>query len=78
MCYVSITKFRDNLKKYIEISQNEDVYITSNNETVAVLSNPKEKAYQEFMKLEGCLKDGDDGKDYDEMIGEEIMKKCGF
>ena len=47
MCYVSITKFRDNLKKYIEISQSEDVYITNNNETVAVLSNPKEKAFKD-------------------------------
>lgn len=75
---VDIKEFERNLSYYLNISQNEDVYITENNESIAVLVNPKEKAFQEFMKLEGCLKEGDDGRSYEDIIGDEIMKNNGY
>lgn len=78
MCYVNITKLRDNLKHYIDLSIKEDIYITCNDKVVAVLSNPSDRAFAKFMSLEGCMKDYDDGKEYDDIIGEEIVKKCGY
>lgn len=70
-----MAKFRENLKYYVELSQNEDVFITSNNEVVALLTNPKEKAFKRFLEMEGCLKDSDDGRPYEEIIAEEILKR---
>ena len=74
MHYVNITKLRKNLKHYIELSKDEDIYVTSNNEVVAVISNPKDKAFNELLSYFGCLKESDDGKPYDEILFEEIMK----
>lgn len=78
MCYVNVTEFRNNISHYIELCLAEDVCVTKNGETVAVLSSPDKKYYQTLIKLCGCLKEGDTGEDYKDMIGEEIMKRCGY
>ena len=78
MCCVSVTKFRENVAYYIELSKTENVFITKNGEKVAVISNPNSMAFANFMNLYGCMKDFDDGRPYDDIIGEEIAKKCGF
>ena len=78
MCCVNVTKFRDNVAYYIELSKTENVYITKNGETVAVLSDPSSIAFNNFMNLYGCMKDNDENKSYKDMIGEEIAKKCDF
>lgn len=78
MCYVNVTNFRNNISHYIELSSVEDVCITKNGEIVAVLSTPNNKYFQTLIKLCGCLKESDDGKEYDDIIGEEIMKRCGY
>ena len=78
MCRVNITEFRNNISHYINLSKNEEVYVTKNGEIVAVLSNPKEAAFKKFMNMGGCLKAIDNGESYEDMIGEEVMKKCGF
>ena len=78
MCYVNVTEFRNNISHYIEKCLTEEICITKNGEVVAVLSNPDDKYYESLVRLCGCLKNVDSGKDYDQMIGEEIMKRCGY
>lgn len=78
MCVVNVTEFRKNIFHYIELCASEDIQVTNNGVVVAVLSNPDKKYYQSLVKLCGCLKDYDTGEDYDDLLGEGIMKKCGF
>ena len=78
MCQVNVTEFRNNISHYITLCLTEDVQITKNGEVVAVLSNPDKKYYQTLVRLCGCLKEYDSGEDYKDMIGEEIMKRCGY
>lgn len=78
MCKVNVTELRNNISHYIALCLTEDVQITKNGEVVAVLSNPDKKYYQTLVRLCGCLKEYDSGEDYKDMIGEEIMKRCGY
>ncbi len=59
---------------YLEICAMEEARITKYGEVVAVLSHLDAKYYETLTRLYGCLKDYDTGQDYDDMIGEEIMK----
>ena len=56
----------------------EQIYITKNGEVVAVLSNPKGDYYQTLNRLCGSLKNNNSEKDHDDMIGDEIMRRCGY
>ncbi len=76
MCYVTATELKQNLSHYLELSSKENVYITKNKKVIAVLSDPRAKAFENFLALEGCLADGDTGEDYDILIGEEVLKRC--
>ena len=78
MCIVNVTEFRNNIFHYIELCSKEEIQITKNGEVVAILSNPKSKSYQALFDLVGCLKESDTGEDYNDVIGEEIMKRCGY
>ena len=78
MCRVNVTDFRKNLSHYIELSSKENIQITSNGKVVAVLSSPDRQYYQTLGELCGCLKTFDTGENYEDLIGEEILKKCGF
>lgn len=77
MLRVSIIEFRKKLSYYIDICSSEDVAIIKNGETVAILSSRDKEYQQNLDRLCGCLKDSDEGKNYRDMIGEEIMKRCG-
>ena len=78
MCQVNVTEFRNNIFKYLDLCLTEEVQVTRNGEVVAIVSGPDKKYYQALARLCGCLKDGDTGEDYNDMIGEEIMKRCGY
>ncbi len=78
MCYVTATELKKNLSYYMALSLKEDVFVTKNKKVICLLTNPEERAFQEFMALRGILKKGDTGEDYEEMIGGEIAKRCGF
>ena len=78
MCYITATELKNNLSYYLKLSETEDVHVTKNKRVIAVISNPKAIAIQNFISLRGCLKPYDDGKPYKEIIGEEIAKKCGY
>lgn len=76
MCYVTATEFKNNMKYYMELSNKENVYITKNGKTLTVLVNPKMVALNDFLKLAGTI-DAEvfEGKDYNEIIGEEIIER---
>lgn len=78
MCRVNVTEFRKNIFYYLDLSSKENIHITKNGNVVAVLSKPNGSYYDNLVSLCGCLKENDTGEDYDEMIGKEILKKCGF
>ena len=75
---VDINEFKENVFYYIDLCASEEIEITKDDEVVAVLSNPDTKYYQSLERLNGCLKEGDTGEDYKDIIGEEIMRRCGF
>ena len=75
---VKISEFRKHVKHYIDLSAEEDIHITKYGKTIAVLSKSNDEYYQTLFNLYGCLKDADDGKNYKDVIGEEIMKRCGY
>lgn len=77
MCYITATELKKNLGHYLEMGKTEDVYVTKNNKVIIVLTNPNKTKYDEFLSLRGCLSTDED-VDFDEVIGEEIMKRCGF
>ena len=77
MCKVNVTEFRKNIFYYIDLCSKENVQVTKNGEVVAILSNPDSQYYETLIRLCGCVEDN--GKeDYKDMIGEEIMKRCGY
>ena len=78
MCLVNVTEFRSNVSHYIGLCSTEEVRITRNGEVVAILSSPDIKYYETLTRLYGCLKEGDTGEDYKDMIGEEIAKRCAY
>ena len=77
--YINVLELRRHLNYYLEQSSKEVVYITKYNMVIATLSNPKDKAYEEFFALEGIFKCKlDNNVDFDELIGEEILKRQGL
>ena len=78
MCFVTATELKNNLSYYLKLSETENVHVTKNKKVIAIISNPKTAAIQNFISMRGCLKQQDNGESYKDMIGEEIMKKCGF
>ena len=74
---ISVTEFRNNLAHYIDLSRKHDIAITKNGEVVAILSDPDNSYYQSLIKLYGCLKDIDSKESYEDIIGDEILSKCG-
>ena len=78
MCRVTSTELKNNLSYYLELSNKVDICITKNGKSIAIITNTRDKSFAKFMELEGCLSDNDSEEDYDEIIGREIKKKCGF
>ena len=77
MIRITEIELANNLDYYLELSSGEDIYVTRGNEIISVLTNPEQKNFVEFLKLKGCLSNGYNGDCYDDVVGEEILKKCG-
>lgn len=75
---INITEFRRNLSHYIDLCSTEEIQITKNGEVVAVFSGPDSKYFESLTNLYGCLQNGDDGSNYNDLIGQEIMRRCGY
>ena len=78
MCYITATELKNNLCHYMELSKSEDVYVTKNNKVITVLTNPREKAFERFFELKNQIPKKYKNADYDELLKEAILKKCGF
>lgn len=74
MCYITATELKENLSKYLELSQTEDVYVTKNNKVITKLTNPKKDSLGRLLSFSGILGDKPKDLDYKEEIGEEIIK----
>lgn len=75
MLTITSTELKRRLGYYLQRAESEDIYVTKNKEVIAVISNPKTKAISDFLTLEGCLKERDDGSSYRDLIAEGIMQK---
>ena len=78
MISVSITEFRKKTNYYISLSKNEDVQITKYKKVVGILSGKNNDYYNTLNKLYGSLANHYDHTSYKDMIGEEIMRRCGY
>lgn len=78
MIKISITNFRKNFCRYINLSKTRDVQITKYGKVVAVLSNSDSNFYGALIRLAGSLATDEPIKDYKTLIGDEIMKRCGY
>ena len=74
---ISVTELRKKLSYYINVLKTDDILITKCGKVVAVLSRPQNKYDEALIRLFCCLKTTDTKEDYKEMIGDEILKRCG-
>ena len=71
--------FVKNAEYYLGLLEVEEkIYVIKDGGTFAILENPRKIAYEEFIKLRGCLKNLDDGRDYKEIIGDAILEANGI
>ena len=78
MLNISISEFRKKLSYYLKLSSTETINITKNGIVVATLCGVNNDYYHNLIELFGCLDAKDTERNYDDLIGEEIMKKCGL
>ena len=78
MCYITATEFKNNLSHYMELSQTQDVYVTKNNKIITVLTNPEKNKLALIESSRGFLGSVDEDTDFDAIIKEEILRRCGF
>lgn len=52
---ITATELKENLAKYLQLSQTEDIYITKNGKVVAKLSNPYMSRVDDAKSLFGVL-----------------------
>ena len=76
MRYITITEFRNKLSYYMELSRREDIYVTKNNKVITVLTNPDNKSLASIHSLRGKYNPSGEDVDYEQVIKEEIMKRC--
>lgn len=76
MCYITATELKNNLSHYLEMSANEDIYITKNNKVISVLMSPQLRALLDVEKMVGEMEiDYPEGKTYEDIIAEGLMEK---
>lgn len=54
---ITTTEFKENLNKYLQLSETEDIFITKNGKIIAKLSNPFEDRIQLVNSLVGIIPD---------------------
>ena len=78
MCYITATELKSNLGYYLNMSQNEDVYVTKNKKVIAVLTNAQKKVLLDSKYKSEEQPEINPDVDYDKLLTEAIMEKCGF
>ena len=72
---ITVTELRKKLNYYLKMSEKEAIYITKQNKIISVLCSPQSHAIDELLNLKGILEEYDDGKPYEDMIGEALLEK---
>lgn len=54
---ITTTELKENLNKYLQLSETEDIFITKNGKIIAKLSNPFEDRIQLVNSLVGIIPD---------------------
>ena len=75
MCTITITELKQNLHKYVALSADENIIVTSHGEIVTMLSNPKGDKYDAFLALRGCLKGCVPNDDWEKELDERDMSR---
>lgn len=78
MRYITATEFKSRLGYYMELSRKEDIYVTKNNKVITVLTNPENKSLASIHSLRGKYNPSGEDVDYEQVIKEEVMKRCGY
>ena len=78
MCYVTATELKNNLSFYLEKSLSEDVYVTKNNKIITVLTNSDRHKLLLINEIKGSFGKVEEDIDYDELLKEEIQKRCTY
>lgn len=69
MTVVNITDFRNNLKKYSDLAQNEELKVVSHNKTLFYVKSPKSRRQEALENLCGCI---DSQENYKEILKNRI------
>ena len=75
MCTITITELKQNLHKYVALSADENIIVTSHGKIVTMLSNPKGDKYDAFLALRGCLKGCIPNDDWEKELDERDMSR---
>lgn len=67
---VSATEFKVNFGKYLEMSKQEDIFITKNNRTIARVSNPATDRIASLNALAGIA-----AKHFDNLSDDDIKER---
>ena len=73
MYTITATELKENLSKYLHLSLEEDILVTSNGKPITLLTNPKKDKYDNFLSCCGLLKDAD--PDYKKLLDERDMNR---
>lgn len=73
MCIITATELKQNLGKYLELSQSEDVIVKKNGKVVTMLTTPRirESATDAFLALAGTY----ESFDYERYLDERDAKR---
>ena len=52
---ITATEFKTNFGKYLELADSEDIFITKNGKTIALLTDPQAKKFEILDGLVGVL-----------------------
>ena len=78
MCQITATELKNNLGYYMELSSQEDIYVTKNNKVITVLTNSERHRLQLIDEISGSFGKVDENVDYDEILRKAITEKCTF
>ena len=71
---ITATELKENLSKYLHLSLEEDILVTSNGKPITLLTNPKKDKYDNFLACCGIIKDFD----YEKMLEERDLNRWEF
>ncbi len=77
MIQITISDFRQNLKKYAEIVKHEDIIVVSNGKPVMRISDPARNRVDEIRKLRGIAKTSQSSEEIMENKIRELLDTLG-